>query len=70
MPYLRVLRECLNSSEYSGGCHVKAEYRILIIFVAAAALLYWSGSSNENITLVLSHSRLVPSVLLWQVTWA
>ena len=28
---------------------LKAEYRILIIFVAGvAALLYWSGSSNEN----------------------
>ena len=28
---------------------LKAEYRILIIFVAGvAALLYWSGSNNEN----------------------
>ena len=36
---------------------LKAEYRILIIFVAGvAALLYWSGSNNEN-----SHSLVAVS---------
>ena len=40
-----------NRPQYPGGCHgfLRAEYRILIIFVVAvAALLYWSGSNNEQ----------------------
>ena len=51
---------------------LRAEYKVLIVFViAVAALLYWSGNNNPNSDGLVAFSFVVGLLLWsWRAIWA